>query len=955
MRPTANRNVKVEFGYQPRAIIQPYFSYDRQYTDINAAKGEKLDGLHVLAGIGYQLRAFSYDDSTLFESQSRQPTTLTSTIAPGHTSKNHNQPPGLTGVTSPDLAAPSMPLLQKQVEAGGTWDKRLSADQTSFPGPALTNYDLDRVMVGADVHDPQDKILFSYSIPGSKLTMIGIVARVYFNGPAGHDDVLEGDGIYCLAVRGDGALELFERGGTTWKLRAKFQYQAPTWASYNQVIIATNASISCEGTWRGNTISISVKSFDDGSGSRNLAVGMLMNKLNAIAINAVNSVERPSAFVYKAPRDTMRPVQQVANRLDVRRDTRVKFGLFKPKYPTTGFIEDEPIGLPGIWTPGTFTFEWYGDRPTGTAIEAKVYNAGTGDEFTGTVILDDCLGQQIQFEIPDGTTVGHLRVRFEFEGDGTNTPTLTSYRILRDGVVQTDPLPVNLTLPIRAAGAALPSAYTLGVDATGPGDDPAQESASLEVIDLFGEAADLRTKGGTPVEISVVDDSDTLISYLHRGLLRENESQRLSKKEGFTNSRRYSLTISGEHDELSRAIAKNRILLVDKSYIGDTDNAAPMKATAAIKLLFKAAGYSDAQLDIPDLPIRLWGEDQQVVEVSTRLIEPIRQIVDEYLGGHLIFDRNAGDDGMWRVIPRRHAADYRFLARFTPDHPGAGRMIVPSTAYGTHDYGTHEVPVLPMFGPVRERLEPAEANFVSVNGGSFDPAVSGLSSPARNMSWAANFNSVNLLNLPDGHAFAPDPTSRDYLGKYVDIDVWDMSLQSQAAADWIARRVFDTACYARQYKTFTSWLEFVTDSEDTYQTTARPLRFYDMVEVYEWESDTWVPYVVVKCSPRFRKSGVMTADYTLMTSTAFASFAVATSPMSVYRMETKGRRIQNRVSSGMPSHMHVALAPNKALIGPGLGSVSLLPSPVSETLQYIDPDESNFGQFKPMAGYDPSA
>lgn len=949
-RPTPDRNVKVEFGAAPRAIVQPYFSYNRDYTDIHAARGERFENIHAVPGIGYQLKAFSFDDSSLFESESQQPTFLTGTVAPSHASANHNRPLGLTGVSTPDISVPVMPLLQKQVEAGGTWDKRLSADQSSFPGPGIVNYDLDRVFAGSAVHDPQDKVLLGYSIPGSKLTIVGIVARVYFNGPAGSDDILEGDGIYCLTVRGDGKLELYERGGTTWKLRSKFQYQSPAWASYNQIIITTNASIECGGAWRGNKISFSVKSLDEGGTVGNT----LLSKLTAFATNAVAAAESPASFVYTAPRKTRRPVHQVVNRLDMRRDSRVKFGLFKPKYPTTGFIEDEPVGLPGVWTPGIFAFEWYGERPEGTTVTAHVFNAETGTEFVGVINIDDCLGQQIFFTIPDGTTVGHLRVRLDFSGDGTRTPTLTSYRILRSGVTQSDPLPVSLTLPIRAAGIALPSAYTTGMNISGSGDDPAQESASFEVIDMFGEASSIRTKAGTPVDISVVDDGGTLISYLHRGYIRENESRRLSRLPEFALSRRYALNVSGEYERLSRALAQNRILLVDKSFIGDTDAASPMKATDAIRLLFNAAGYSNAQLDIPDLPIRLWGEDIQVVEVSTRIIEPLKQIVEDYLGGHMVFDRNAGTDGVWRVIARRNAGDYRFLARFTPDHPGAGRISSIVTAYGTHNYGDYEAPILPMMG-VTERLEPAEANFVSVNGASFDPAISGLSSPARNMAWAANFASVNLLNLPDGHPFAPDPTSRDYLGEFVGIDVWDMSLQSQEAANWIARRVFDVACHSRTYLSFTSWLEFVTDPDDALQARPRPLRYYDMVEVYEWETDTWQPYIVVKCSPRFRKAGVMLADYTLMTTAVIGQFAAPRSPMSRFRMETKGRRTQSRTNLGMPVNMPTSFATSKSLSGSGLGHVSVLPTPVSEPLQYLDPDETNFGQFKPMAGYDPSA
>jgi len=929
-------------------MIQPYFSYDRSYQTINASRAEKSENMHMLHGIGYQLRAFSYDDSTFFESESRQPAAITGTLAVGHVAENHNRDPGLLGVSAPDTTVPVMPMFQKKVEAGGSWEKKLSADQASFPGPAVSGFDMDRVFVSSSLHDPQDKILFGYSIPGSKITVVGVVARVYFNGPAGADDILQGDGIYCLAVRGDGNLELYERGGTTWKLRAKFQYQAPTWASYNQLIISTNANETCSGQWRGSTISIAVKSHT-GTNEKSVAGAAL-----DIASKAIEASIKPASFVYRAPRKTKRPTQQAAIRLDLRRDVRAKASVLAPKYPTTGFIEDEPIAVTGRWLPGTFTFEWYGTRPSGTTVAPIVSDADTGDDFAGEVLIDDCLGQQIRFTIPDGATVGHIQVRFEVAGPGTATPTITNYRILKNPITLSEPLPVTLTVPTRAEEPSLPSLYTTGMSISGTGDDPAQESANFEIIDQFGEGSALRAKAGTPVEISVVDDEGSLITYLHRGYIRENESRRLSKRPEFTFSRRYSLSLSGEHEKLQRALTKNRILLAEFGSIEGHEYFSPAKATEALKLLFVSAGYAESQFEVPDLDIRLWGEDQQVVEVSTRAIEPIKQIVDDYLGGHLLYDRNAGDDGMWRVIPRRHAADYRFLARFTPEHPGAGRIPTPSTAYGVHDYGDYDVPVLPMMD-VSERLEPAEANFVSVNGGNFDPTFSAIAALTKVVSWAANFDSFNFYNLPSDHAHAPDPASRDYLGEFVGIDVWDMSLKSQEAADWIARRVFDVACHARTYLNFTSWLEFVTDPGDLLQARPRPLRFYDMVQVYEWETDTWQPYVVVKCSPRFRKAGAMMAEYTLMSSTVIGQFAAPRSQMSVFRMETKGRRAQSRAHSGMPTNMPTSFATSKALSGAGLGFVSVLPTPVSETLQYLDPAESNFGQFKPMAGYDPSA
>lgn len=956
---TPNRNTRLDFGRHRYAIYQPYFLFDRDASQINQSVDERVTNAHFVTGIGYRLRSYQMRAHNAFETNN-QPGRPAHSVPAGFSLIAHHRDEPLSGVTYLGTPASGGLLYQKQVAAGGSWEDRLSADQTSYPGPTLTSaVTLDRVYASNDVHDPQDGLVFEFVNPGSRVRLLGPIASVYFNGPAGTDDRLSGFGQYCLVIELSGECSLYERGdsggSTVWKLRGQFGIPLGPFDSLTTLVITTNATPACSGLWRGNRIVFKQSSaLDLRSKSKGFTAQLEGNLLTAAATAIGNAIE---PFVYTVPRASIEPIQQTAIRLDLRRDVRALLNVGTLTYPTTGEIIDEPVAFPTVATDAQpFTFEWYGDRPTGTTITAKLFDHETDTELTGTTTIDDCIGQQIVFDVPTGTQIRYLRAEFELTGDGTKTPTLTGYRIIRQPVTSEDIEDAAITVPIRAAGTAIPSVPVESVDISGTGEDPAEESASFVVSDLLTEGSALYGYSGKPVDAVITDDLGAVTSIIHTGYVKSSSSVRVAPSTD-DEARRYTIASSGMYERLRRAISPTRLNLLDKNAGISLDDAAPQKATDALRLLFTACGYPSAALDIPDLPIRLFGYDQNaVIEPSTPLYEPIMQIVRDYLGGYVIWDPNAGDAGMWRVVARKNAP-YGYLARFTPNHPGNLKLPHLPESYGTegtHSYASgQEVPVLPMLRGIEDQWEPAEANCVIVNGTTLNPSAFPGNTKGMQHAFAINFESVNALGLGFGDPLLPDPTDPDTLGELVCINVWDPTLTTPEAAKWVARRVFDAACYARHYLRFRSFLPLVTDITDTHQTYARPLRFYDMVEVWDNREDAWVPYVVIKCSPRYKKSGFMYADYVLMSTTPITQFAQGTGPIDPFRIEQRYRKGAARRSMGHPAHSAMVFSSQRQ-ISFSLGAASTLPVQTSAALQVLDPTDPNFGTFLTLPGYDPA-
>ena len=390
--------------------------------------------------------------------------------------------------------------------------------------------------------------------------------------------------------------------------------------------------------------------------------------------------------------------------------------------------------------------------------------------------------------------------------------------------------------------------------------------------------------------------------------------------------------------------------------------------TSSMRKICRTIGWSDAVLDIPELPIPLYDYEQMVLEPGTLAGELVAEMAEEYLGAHVVLDPNASSDGndngtMIRLIQRKHPP-YRNLARFYINHPGSGKVLHAPGSYPSITIsGFDDQPVQCTFieSGDQTRIEPAEANCVFVQGGAFNPEYEGYA-PLPNQatsstsgsiltSFAFNPTSYNPFGLAPDHPHYPIQ-SVDSLDEIVRIEVFDAGLPNQAACDWVCRRVFDQACFAREFMTFAAPLLLVTDTSDSMQIRPRKLRVGDPVQIQQ-PDNTFRQYIVTRCDPAYEKDYIQFAHYECVTQTNIDVFGQPYSMYDLFSL-TRDRIRQMKRALGHPARQRVNKSRSREL-SVVQGGVLGYPSPkVPWTpIQYIDPSQSNFGQFKFMPDYDP--
>lgn len=958
---TPNRNTVVEFGAIASPVIQPYFGMDRTARDINASDSEQVENVIYIDGLGYTLKGHQINLAQLWEGQN-QGTPLLGTYPTEVIEQNFFSQDSLTGVIYSGSPAAGMPMRQKQVASTGSWDIKLDADQTAYPGPSTAAIaDLDRLFVSTALHEPDSGLNFQFILPSSGLALHGPVAAIGFSGPAGTDDDLEGFGQYFLVCSGTGQADLYERGtkdgSTTWAKRFSFPYCQVAAATLQSISILSDATEMCSNGWKGTTLAFHTMNAS--------AMGKGFKLIEALIATAQTAVAR-HFHTFRVPGAGQTATQLTQARIDIRRDVRALFSASEMTFPEEGVILDAPFSMPSVVTDAEpVTMQWFGDRPSGTDIAVQLYcgtNDGTGaawTEMTRTVVSENCKGQHLSFAFPTGFIGRHFQVKITLTSDGGKRPTFANYHVER-AAVTAEAVVTDMEFPVRAAGVAVPAASVSGVSITGIGEDPTMETANLELSDMLGVNPSGRYRTGRPLDVVVKDDAGDVVSYLHRGIIQSVTSKKLARRGAdYPSDDSYvaQIVTKGEWQRIERCYVPKQMVFFDPA-VG-----LPWVVTTAVKYVLQTyCGYQASQLDIPSLPIRFLGEDVKL-ESGSEVSQVLTRWLSDYLAAYLVFDRNAGTDGMWRLIARKSPPYDDILLRFTPDHPGSGKISTRIGAYGSTTAGSGQViQHLPMF-ELEERWERPEANIVAVYGGSPSKsksanvtevrAESDAEAPITQLSQVAvNVESVNLFGLDPAHAFYPDTDSPDYLGEPWTVEVRDPALSTQAAVDWVCRRIYDATVYARHYKTFRTYLPFITVQGDSYQATPRPPQFYDMVEV--WEGGDWVPYVI-SAPPKFeyKKSGHMTMQVELMTSTGVQNYAaIPRSALGPYQWwSAVAKKIIG--DTGLRGYRKpVASAGRKLTLSPA--AMSTLPESVAKPIQDLDPSSPTFGQFYTMAGYDPA-
>lgn len=975
---TPGRRTRVTIGHMPEVVTQLPFVYERRAEEV--ARGTQAASVEIkfVDGIGLRLRAHQDDIGRLFERADAQDKFLTGSavqIADNWgTQMVHRQYdyPELNYIDAG--AGQTVPMFEKRVPAGADWDGRLDADEAAFPGPVSSEdpSPLDRVFKTTEVHRPDHALYLIAYVPFSPARG-GSWGTIYFTGPAGTNKAGLGTGQYACKMFMDGKCRLYERcktgsglTGRAWVRRFEFDYAVdPGPDRLYYIRIESNASESCGSTWKGSIITFS--SYQQAPLSRSLRSQGVLGMMNSAATIFVSGAKPPA--VYKAPLDEVQPPELEPVRVDFRRDVRGLLSVSNASFPESVTFDDDPFVVTGWPTAGTpMRVEWYGDFPDGCDLDIRLFDAESDAELpAGDLIVHDCIGGVREY--PMGAhDPSHRRfyARIAMTSDGDVTPTLIRYRVVRRGTIDNPEFDTVVLPTARSGSNGLGRQEIVDLieidDAT---DDPAQETASIVIADLTAEMPELQYRVRQPVDVDVIDADDEIVTKLARFYINPNASEQIAgelvgdpaKVWPKAGSRLYRLGGNGEATRLKAMLFPHRWSLLDEPAEGEGTPVAAMKVTDGLYTAFSFAGYGPARIDVPDLPIRFFPGDADsqdlIVEPFAEIYPWIVENARDYLGGWPVFDLNAGEDGMWRIVQQKRPP-YNVVMRFTGLHPGALKLPHLLASYPVDNgEGEFESQLIPHNFIDREgaqrHVEPPEGNCVMVLGG---VPAGGAQVASQLTQFVFNKTSCNFFNLDPDHDHYPDASSPDFMGgDAVPIVVIDATLSTPEAVNWVARRVFDYSCHAREYWSFHAPLRFIVDVTDPQQTYPRKLRFGDVVEVLADDGETWTTFLVVRCSPSYERDGFQFARYELVTSSVIQRFGMPVGAFDLLMLERLRRKALQR-SLGRAFRSQFLRTANRKV---EVGASGIVASPAMDLgpIQDIDTESENFGAFHFMPDYDP--
>lgn len=948
-------------------IIQPATAVYRSAEELARAGAEGSADVVVVAGAGLTLRSYDLDSTRLWDYSPAQAGFhrvggLLSVYATGLNTEATWRTLTLPGVSyHPDTAGEGMYLWNKYVGATEDFDARLADDETAFPPPFPGDdlMDVDRLWRSISDHMPWERASFLLAASGAVADLPGCLARMYFTGPAGYDERGVGIGQYSVKIYVDGRAVVFERclgaspeDAKRWVRR--FEFRFTPLGGIGRLMIFTVAS-NATATRNGDRISFLIS-----QSPQLMSTGGYVFTL-AGALSQLKLAQEP--IVFRVPRSGTPGVTQPAPfRMDLRRDVLASFNVYRSVYPESGTFIDDWVSLAAhpLGQSRTLTLTWFGFRPDGTSVTARVRRSD-GTLLAQTGLINGTYGQQMLFTCPAGA-MREYRVEFDLtsSGDRFQTPTITGFELSAPAVLETPYVPAARQVVIRnlntvrtdgVGNPKLEGRHITRVQASGASRNPEEASFMVAIENPAGIDLPLQWRAGTPVDIELQSRTapyDTL-SIIARGYTMPAGVTRKGKKRTageLTPMRRWPfpdwnemrIQGGGEYVRLKRCLTPARLIYTDH-VLGQN-----WKVTDAIRdYLTSIAGYPSTMVEIPDLPIRFWGDKGEdiVVEPGQEGMSLLQGWAEDYLGAALIFDENAGPAGMWRLL-RRKRAPYNPVCRIYRDHPGALKLPHLLSSYPIETRENGQI-VAPTFAVDEEyTFEPPEANLVQVFGGRDERQFTQV---------YANVASFNYCGLSSGHAKYPSIDHPDALMECVPVQVWDYTLQSQESVDWVGRRVFEDVCFSREVISFRAPLRFIIDVLDPHQRLPRMPRVNDAVE-YQQPDGTFATYLVSSCGPDYSHDDLMWGKWEIVRSTNLDVVGMPIGSFDVFELN-RARIKQARASIDMPKRRAPAQRANRRFVL-ARGDMITLPALPASTRQILDPDSPNFGRFEHMVDYDPA-
>ncbi len=805
---TPGRKTVARFGCREEVLIEPPFCMERSRDEIARGSFHLCKQVHFLESCGWGLSAASGSECrSVFSPKVEGDLRLN--IADGFT----EVPCTLSDL---ELGMDSGLFLQKQVQSGGSWDKRLVEDAKSFPGPLNDErIFLDRVAVSSFFLSARQGLIFRFYVPSSPFHFTDEVISLYFCGPSGLGSDVEGYGQYALIFLGNGEAHLYERGrdlvkhGIRWVLRSGFRY--------------------CEASRVGSRLhTLCIRPFFEGSvysGVRGIVFvtssGDAGPGKEVVALKYYSKVRSGNTYVYT-------PVtcghggcfHEMPLRVDIRRNLRVLFQVSKSSYFLEGVLRDDPFSLPFYPSSGhNLRLEWFGQVPKGCELTGKLFYANDASEEELEIVEEGDFHKEYRLTFPKNA----YYAKFFLKGNGKETPLLFRYRVVRDGLVR------------EIESGAFETDLLQEVQFIGGEEDPSHESGELIIKGVEEKLEKLLEKSSVPVE--VVTSFDGSESILFRGYVVS--SQHISSPLSGLDSSENSIVevkchLASMWHRLSEACVPYR-------YRWDVDPEgpvvdgvrAPFKVTEVLYTLLNWSGFSEKMIDFPDIPVRMWEGDGFVIEPFAHIGDVVLKIAREYLGCSVFFDANAGSSGMWKLVPSIDSGGDGGLGidGATEQVEKVRAQFLSSLGYfkkcSEGDVGQQDESMLPFTfirkGSLKTWARSPEANHLSVSGIGFSTS---FGCPYRITQFLVNSKSYSFSAKE-----TTDPSHPDYLGRIVSKSIMDPSLCTEEAVNWAAKRYFEKFCRGKWVCRFEAPLVLVYALRHESSQKARPLRYGDWVEI----------------------------------------------------------------------------------------------------------------------------
>lgn len=744
---------------------------------------------------------------------------------------------------------------RKRIPAGGSWHNELSTDVGILPQPNLptTNAPMRRIASLSAASVVNRSFYLRFYGPGGPLATQDALLTFYFGGavPTNWPNGMStpAGGSFAVTLFGDGWAVLWESTYTSspyWRPVDRFRWQVPGKIPNQQQVI--------------------------------IFIPEALDTLNIVGTGIPHvfaSTSKNAGYSFKFG------VTGASNfRLDMREDLRLPFQFgyctFPPGTPLGGTLT-APHGAGITGTPFRIPYRLAAGAKIIPRLKQTVGPGGISPRTVAVEIWDASTLTPLPGPAGDGsfsTVIPSQRDYFPFYKFSTTdpqfTPFLRSCEFHVDGVTE-------ITAPTSYTGGKL-----MEVAITGPDIGIDFETANLLIEDDRAELADgpalpsvekgLDTHAETHLQVQTTYDraDQTKQWVLFDGYLTRAAALKQGKDLGnplqYPSLRWSTMRIQAAgqwyrlRQDWQRAWDHPNYTEDDAAAVDPaTGRPPPWTVNAIIANLLKSAGYDDTQIHLTDppgttTPLRLFANGKDIegylLLPGVPIADAIEHLMSEYLGGMLIWDKEALPHGRWiSVYPPPFSGSYDSLSRMTFRTRGPALSLGPAVPAHT-GYAAGETFV----ADYSKWVTPPAANLFIVatcdpRAAKDDPAASNIA-----MAIGVNWRSTFFEGYPapiTGHLdFVPYGVKPSILidpALYADGNVE----RAQEACRYVCRRQMMRGAYGVRHFQWLSPLMPYFDPDTVYAGGPRTLRTYDVVTFDE--DGTLRSVLLTSCNPQIGK------------------------------------------------------------------------------------------------------